>query len=175
VSGTTGTSAKSAEVNATPGAPVTGTPVYQVAAGSTVATAPFQADAFFAGGNPSGGGTAANTSAVVSPAPAAVYQHERSGGTITYTLPNLVAGTTYTLRLHFNEFYFTQVGKRVFNVSVNGNTVLPNFDIVAAAGAPNTAIVEQFTVQPDTNGNVTVTLSGATADQPKITALELYR
>ncbi|HEY9137294.1 MAG TPA: malectin domain-containing carbohydrate-binding protein, partial [Terriglobus sp.] len=103
-----------------------------------------------------------------------VYQHERSGGTITYSLPNLIAGNMYTLRLHFNEFYWKTAGQRVFNVTVNGNVVLPNFDIIAAAGAPNTAIVEQFTVQPDANGNVTVTLSGATADQPKITALELY-
>jgi fibronectin type 3 domain-containing protein len=174
VSGNTGTSAKSGEVSAIPGAVVTGTPVYQVAAGSTTASTPFRADAFFAGGNASGGGAPANTSVVISPAPAAVYQHERSGGTITYTLPNLVAGTTYMLRLHFNEFYWTQAGKRVFNVTVNGIVVLPNFDIIAAAGAPNTAIVEQFAVQPDTNGNVTITLSGATADQPKITALELY-
>ena len=175
VSGTTGTSAKSSEVSATPGAAVPGTPVYQIAAGSTTAVAPFQADAFFAGGNASGGGAIADTSAVISPAPAAVYQRERSGGTITYTLPNLIAGQTYTLRLHFNESYWKTAGQRVFNVTVNGNVVLPNFDIIAAAGAPNTAIVEQFTVQPNASGNVTVTLSGATADQPKITALELYR
>jgi fibronectin type 3 domain-containing protein len=170
-----GPSANSSEVNATPGAAVTGTPVYQVAAGSAAAIPPFQADAFFAGGNGSGGGAAADISAVIDPAPAAVYQQERSGGTITYTLPNLVAGNNYTLRLHFNEFYWKQAGQRVFNVMVNGNVVLSNFDIIAASGAPNTAIVEQFVVQPDANGNVTVTLSGATADQPKITALEIYR
>jgi fibronectin type 3 domain-containing protein len=168
-------SSNSSEVSATPGAAVTGTPVYQVAAGSAAAITPFQADAFFAGGNGSGGGAVADISAVINPAPAAVYQQERSGGTITYTLPNLIAGNNYTLRLHFNEFYWKQAGQRVFNVMVNGNVVLSNFDIIAASGAPNTAIVEQFVVQPDANGNVTVTLSGATADQPKITALEIYR
>ncbi|QHN05001.1 hypothetical protein FTO74_17780 [Granulicella sp. WH15] len=172
---TTATSLASSEVSATPDAAVPGSPVYRIAAGSSAAIAPFQADAFFAGGNTSGGNGTADLSAVVSPAPAAVYQNERSGGTITYTLPNLAVGASYTLRLHFNEFYWKQAGQRVFNVTVNGGVVLPNFDIVAAAGAPETAIVEQFTVQPDQNGNITVTLSGATADQPKITALELYR
>ncbi|WP_165420392.1 malectin domain-containing carbohydrate-binding protein [Edaphobacter modestus] len=172
---TTGTSTASNEASATPGAAIAGLPVYQIAAGSSTAVEPFQADTFFAGGNASGGAGTADLSAVISPAPAAVYQQERSGGTITYTLPNLAVGTSYTLRLHFNEFFWKQVGQRVFNVTVNGNVVLPNFDIIAAAGAPETAIVEQFTVQPDQNGNITITLSGATADQPKITALELYR
>ncbi|WP_423201776.1 malectin domain-containing carbohydrate-binding protein [Edaphobacter modestus] len=67
---------------------------------------------------------------------------------MTYTLPNLAVGTSYTLRLHFNEFYWKLAGQRVFNVTVNGTVVLPNFDIIAAAGAPETAIVEQFTVRP---------------------------
>ncbi|WP_278045515.1 malectin domain-containing carbohydrate-binding protein [Edaphobacter modestus] len=51
----TGTSAASNEASAIPGAAVTGAPVYQIAAGSSSAAAPFQADAFFAGGNASGG------------------------------------------------------------------------------------------------------------------------
>ncbi|WP_213807720.1 malectin domain-containing carbohydrate-binding protein [Granulicella sp. dw_53] len=171
----TATSLASSEVSATPEASSTGVPVYRIAAGSAMPVAPFQADAFFAGGGTSAGPGTPNLSATVNPAPAQVYQQERSGGTITYTLPNLVVGTSYKLRLHFNEFYWKQAGQRVFNVIVNGDTVLPNFDIIAAAGAPETAIVEEFTVQPDTNGKVTVTLSGAMADQPKISALELYR
>jgi len=172
---TTGTSSASNEVSTTPGVAPTGVAVYQIASGSAAAIAPFQADAFFAGGAASAGAGTADLSATISPAPAQVYQQERSGGTITYTLPNLVIGTNYKLRLHFNEFFWKQAGQRVFNVIVNGEVVLPNFDIVAAAGAPETAIVEEFNVQPDQSGNVTITLSGATADQPKITALELYR
>ncbi|ADV83069.1 Fibronectin type III domain protein [Terriglobus saanensis SP1PR4] len=165
----------SSEVSATPGSSLTGAPVYRIAAGSVTPIVPFQADAFFAGGGTATGAGNPDLSAVVNPAPEQVYQQERAGGTITYTLPNLLVGTNYKLRLHFNEFYWKQPGQRVFNVIVNGDTVLPNFDIIAAAGAPGTAIVEEFTVQPDPNGNITVTLSGAIADQPKISALELYR
>jgi len=39
-------------------------------------------------------------------APMAVYQHARAGVS-TYTIPGLVAGTQYTVLLHFAETYFT--------------------------------------------------------------------
>ena len=48
------------------------------------------------------------------------------------------------MRLHFAETFFSTTGSRVFNVSINGTQVLTNFDIVAAAGAKNKAIIEQF-------------------------------
>ena len=46
------------------------------------------------------------------------------------------SGTTVTVRLYFANRYTgtSQVGQRVFDVAVNGTTLLPNFDIVAAAG-----------------------------------------
>ena len=169
-----GTSAPSAEVSATPGVPVTGTPIYQVDAGGA-AVAPFAADEFFTGGGESGTGNTINTTGVVSPAPMAVYQTERSGGTFSYTFPNLTPGATYLVRLHFAEFYWTQAGQRVFNVSINNQPVLQNFDIIATSGAQNTAVVEQFQATADSNGNITVTYTPGTADQPKASALEVYQ
>jgi hypothetical protein len=49
------------------------------------------------------------TSIAASAAPAPVYQSSRQGA-VTYTLPGLVAGTNYIVRLHFAELYFTIAG-----------------------------------------------------------------
>jgi large repetitive protein len=173
----TGASASSNEVSAVPDAPVAGSPVYQIAAGSTTANssiAPFALDADFTGGNNSGTGNTIDTTAVVSPAPMAVYQHERSGGNFSYVFPNLTPGANYTVRLHFAEFFWTAAGQRVFNVSINGLTVLPSFDIVATAGAANKALVEQFTATADSTGSITINYSPGSADQPKASAIEIY-
>ena len=40
----------------------------------------------------------------------------------------------------------------MFNVSINGSQVLTNFDIVAAAGAKNKAIVKPFTLNANASG-----------------------
>jgi fibronectin type 3 domain-containing protein len=168
-----GTSGASNEVSAEPGAPVTGTAIYQVNAGGN-AIAPYVADEFSTGGGEAGTGNSISTSAVVSPAPQAVYQTERNGGSFTYVFPDLNPGTSYLVRLHFAEFYWTLPGQRVFNVSINGTPVLQNFDIVATAGAPNTALVEQFTAVADANGDITVAYFAGTADQPKASAIEIY-
>jgi len=168
-----GTSAASNEASSTPGAPVTGAPVYQVNAGGG-AVAPFAADEFFTGGRTSAGGAAINTSGVISPAPAAVYQTERSGGTFNYAFPNLTPGATYLVRLHFAEFYWKSAGQRIFNVAINGTPVLQNFDIVATAGAPNTALIEAFTAIADTKGMITVTYNPGPADQAKASGIEIY-
>ena len=81
---------------------------------------------------------------VTNAAPAAVYQSARQGA-VTYTIPGLTAGASYTVRLHFAELYFSAAGQRVFNVAINGTMVLTNFDIFATAKANFTAVVEQFT------------------------------
>src|SRR5260370_25500927 len=47
-------------------------------------------------------------------------------------------------------------GQRVFNVLINGTQVLTNFDIIAAAGAANKAIVEQFTVNANSSGQFVI-------------------
>ncbi len=168
------TSNSSNEVSSVPGAPVVGTPVYQVHAGGGNVP-PFVADEFFTGAGESGTNHTISTSAVVSPAPAAVYQTERSGGNFSYAFPNLTPGTQYLVRLHFAEFYWTAAGQRVFNVSINNTPVLQNFDIVAIAGAPNTALVEQFMATADASGHITVTYSNGMADQPKASAIEIYQ
>ena len=154
------------------GPPVTGTPVYQISAGGP-AYPPFAAEQFYTAGSTSASTNPVNTYLVVSPAPEMVYQTERNGN-FSFVFPSLIPAHTYLVRLHFAETYFTAVGQRVFNVSINGSTVLTNFDILKAAGAANTAVVEQFTTTADANGNITVNYFGATVNQPKASALEIY-
>jgi fibronectin type 3 domain-containing protein len=74
------------------------------------------------------------------------------GAAFSYSLP-ATAGA-YTLKLHFAECWFTTAGGRKFNVNVNGSTVLNSFDVVAAAGSGNTAVVREFPVTAGANGVV---------------------
>ncbi len=60
------------------------------------------------------------------------------------------------MRLHFAETYWSSTGSRIFNVSINGTQVLSNFDIFAAAGAKNKAIIEQFTVNANSSGQYVI-------------------
>src|SRR6185436_368874 len=117
--------------HATYAAPLT---VYAVNSGGGAAS-PYVADAFHNNaGNTGSVGTAINTSGVTNPAPQAVYQSERWGPS-TYTFPSLSATHNYTVRLHFAETYWGNVGNRKFNVLINGTQVLTEFDIVQAAGS----------------------------------------
>ena len=160
-----GTSAKSAEASAAPAAPS-----YQIDAGGSAAGT-FAADTDVSGGTTSSTTAAISTTGVTSPAPQAVYQTERYGN-FTYTLPSLTPGASYTLRLHFAEIYWTSAGQRVFNVSVNGSPALTNFDIFAAAGGKNKAVVETVPVTADSSGKVTVVFT-TVKDNAKLSGLEL--
>jgi hypothetical protein len=60
------------------------------------------------------------------------------------------------VRLHFAETYFSTAGSRKFNVSINGTQVLRAFDIFAAAGAKNKAIIQQLAVNANASGQYIV-------------------
>jgi hypothetical protein len=156
-----------------------GSVVDQVNSGGP-AVSPFAADAFFSGGQTDTVTATIDTSGVTNPAPMAVYQSERWGGDsasnpapFSYTFPNLTAGASYTVRLHFAEIFWTAAGQRKFNVAINGTTVLTNFDIIAAAGAANKAIVEQFTTTANSSGQIVVSYTVGTADAPKSSGIEI--
>ncbi len=119
------------------------------------AVSPFIADTDFTGGTTSSTTHAITTSGVTNPAPQAVYQSNRHGN-FTYTIPNLTAGNTYTVRLDFAETYWTAAGQRIFNASINGQQVLSNFDIFATAGGEYIAIAEQFNATASSTGTITI-------------------
>ena len=55
------------------------------------------------------------------------------------------AAKPYTVRLHFAEPDDVRPGQRVFDVKLQGRTVLEDFDIVKAAGGRLKAVVKEFT------------------------------
>lgn len=126
----------------------------QINAGGPVAS-PFIADTDFSDGSTASVSHTIDTSGVSNPAPMAVYQSNRYGN-FTYTIPGLTASSAYTVRLHFAEEYWTRAGQRVFNVSINGQQVLTNFDILATTGAEYKAVVEQFSATANSSGSITI-------------------
>lgn len=99
----------------------------------------------------------------------ALYQTLCYGNSFQYqfTVPN----ATYKVNLKFAEVWWTQANKRVFNVAINGTTVLSNFDIVARTGAINIALDQAFTV-PVTNGQISIQFTSV-VDNASINAIEL--
>jgi hypothetical protein len=146
-------------------------PVLQINSGGG-AVSPFVADEDFSGGTASSVISTISTTGVANAAPAAVYQSER-WGVFTYTIPNLTPNATYTVRLHFAEIAFSSAGARLFSVTINGTTVLSNFDIFATAGGADKALVEQFATAADSTGKITISYIKGAADDPKSSAIEI--
>ena len=131
-----------------------GTGGVDISAGGPAA-APFVADEDYTGGATAATTNAISTTGVTNPAPQSVYQHNRYGN-FTYTIPGLTAGASYTVRLDFAEEYWTAAGSRTFNVLINGNQVLTNFDIFATAGGEFKAVAESFTATASSSGAITI-------------------
>ena len=132
---------------------------------------PFVADTDFTGGTTVTTTNAIDTTGVANPAPQAVYQSNRFG-TFSYAEPGLTAGAIYTVRLHFAETFWTMAGQRTFNVIINGQQVLTNFDMLATAGAANKAVVEQFSIPADTNGRMTIQFN-TVKDNAQVNGIEI--
>jgi len=120
------------------------------------------ADTGFTGGNADH-----STAAITGTTDPALYQGERWGNfSYRYTLPN----GTYSVTLKFAEIYWTQKGQRVFNVALNGQAALTNFDILAQV-APHTALDRSFTVTV-TGGSLTAAFTAST-DAATLQAIEI--
>ena len=164
-----GSSAASTPASATTAAcPITSS--VQINCGG-LAVAPFIADTDFAGGGTIHHANTINLSGVASPAPMAVYQSARVGN-FSYSVSGFAPGSSHTVRLHFAETFFTTTGSRTFNVSINGTTVLANFDIVASAGANNKAVIEQFTQPASSTGDYVITFTSV-INQALLSGIEI--
>ena len=150
--------------SASPPATVTATPI-RVDSGGPAFTGGdgrvWQADTGFIGGT-----VASTTATIAGTTDQTLYKTERYGKTFSYgfSVPN----GTYTVTLKFAELYWTSAGQRVFNVTINGQQVLTNFDILANVG-PNTALDKTFTTSV-TNGAMNIAFSTVT-DNAKIDAI----
>jgi len=83
----------------------------------------------------------------------------------------------YTVRMHFADLENDRPGRRVFDVKLAGKVVLENFDIVAAAGGKNTAVVKEFRgVAASSTIHLEFNSKSSTSDpasQPIISGLEI--
>ncbi len=146
---------------------------YAVNCGGDMA-APYASDAHASGGSTYATTATIDTSGVTDPAPQAVYRSERwATSTLTYTFPDLPAGTPYNVRLHFAEIYFGNAGERKFHVKINGTQVLTDFDIVAAAGGANKAVTRTFLCTANASDQVVVQFNAGSANNPKISGIEV--
>jgi hypothetical protein len=81
----------------------------------------------------------------------------------------------YTVRLHFLEPDAIGSGQRVFDVALQGEIVLPNFDVCTVAGGVNRRAIREFRGVKVTR-DLTVTLTPtdcAGAGQPVLSGVEI--
>ncbi len=139
--------------------------------GSPTAQGGFAADT-----DVSGGAEAGSNNAIALPsgdtASQAVYQTNHYGN-FTYTVPGFTAGSAHTVTLHFAETYWPSAGQRVFNVILNGSTVLPSFDIVANAGGADKAIVKTFNTTANSAGQIVIQFS-TVKDNAQVNGVEVH-
>lgn len=142
----------SSSSNATSSSP-NGTLVYAVNAGSTSTATlngvTYQPDRFSSGGQ-----TQAITDPISGTDEGTLYQSERYGS-YRYDIP--VSNATYSVLLHFAEVFHNAAGARVFNLSVEGQNILSDFDLYLAAGHDGAydKLVENIAV---TDGRLTIEL-----------------
>jgi autotransporter-associated beta strand protein len=136
----------------------------------------FAADQNYSGGtawNANGYSYTVDVSGVTNPAPQTAYQDQRYGN-MSYTFNNYLPGTNYLVRLHCMECCWAGSGKRVFNVFINGQKVLTNFDIYAAAGAGDRAVIKEIVAAANTNGGLIIGFSNV-VDNACISAIEILQ
>jgi hypothetical protein len=138
-------------------------------------------DAYFTGGmtdsNHTGSNGNPNSRSVVHPIAQADWNTNRYLES-TYRVPNLVPGASYQVRLYFLDWYWTKVGQRVFDVSINGAVVLHNFDIIQASvndGGDGSyqGVERDFTATADGTGTVTINFIRGAVDQPLVSSIAL--
>jgi hypothetical protein len=85
------------------------------------------------------------------------YLSQRLGGLINFQLP--VPNASYTVTLKFAEFT-ASAGQRPMNIAINGQQVLTNFDVAAAAGGKFIPIDKSFPITVS-GGQITIQLTGS--------------
>jgi hypothetical protein len=135
------------------------------------AAAPFVADTSFGGGAASSTTHAIDTGSWLTSSvpPQSVLQTNRHGP-MTYRMGGFTPGQSRSVKLYFVEHFWTAAGKRLFNVIINGNQVLTDFDVFADAGGQFIAVQHTFTTTANASGEVVVQfVSGV--DNPIVNAI----
>jgi len=122
------------------------------------AVSSFLADEDFSGGSVVATSEAIQTVNVPKGLPMEVFQDSRTGN-FSYTVKGFAPNSNHTVTLYFVEPTFDGVGSRLFNVSINGNAVLSNFDVFLAAGDNDTPLAEKISAAADGSGQYVITFT----------------
>jgi len=104
-----------------------------------------------------------------------LYQNERSGinsSSFAYEIPVTTPGI-YNVNLHFAELYWQQTGQRIFDVDIEGQSFLNDFDILLEGGA-KTALTKSTRLAV-TDGSLSINFEATTIDNPEVTAIEILK
>lgn len=101
----------------------------------------------------------------------AIYSKE-FWGAIHFQASKLPEGE-YEVELGFCEGHLPLEGTRRFDVAINGENVLKDFDIVKEAGAWHTALVRKFRTKAK-KGVIDITFTSGKAGAPSLCRLRLY-
>ena len=122
------------------------------------AVSSFLADQDFTGGSVVPTTDSIQTVSVPKGLPMGLFEDSRAG-TFSYTVKGFKPGSNHTVTLYFIEPLYNGVGLRLFNVSVNGTTVLSNFDVFLAAGDMDTPVSHAITAAADGTGQYVIALT----------------
>lgn len=151
------------------------TSIFRINAGGG-ATGGFSGDAFANTGSTfsTRAGIDVSDSSLPEGTPASIFQttrfDRRGGAELAYNIP--AAAGNYEVILYFAEIYgpTSHVGGRVFDVSIEGQLVLDNFDVFATAGAANKGIAKRFNVTSDGTININF---GHVVENPDVMGIEI--
>ena len=115
-----------------------------------------------------GGRTGPLTAPIAGTTDDPLYQTERFG-TFAYRIP--VVNGSYRVTLHFAEIFWTEAGKRVFDVHVEGAQVIDDLDIWSQAGKDNVHLVIVWPVNV-TDGVLDIAFT-TVLDNAKVSAIEV--
>jgi diguanylate cyclase (GGDEF)-like protein len=127
--------------------------------GGAIAGSRFESDAFHIGGDAHEIHTRVNSSGCVDDMPLEIFRTYRAGD-FTYRLAGSALGGICLVRLFFVEPQWAWPGERIFSVSIDGQVVLRNFDIIAECGARGVVVVKEFPVAVETGGELEIDLLG---------------
>ena len=85
------------------------------------------------------GNSYSTTDGIQSDSDAEIYQTERWNDYLAYAIP-VQNGSTYRITLKFAEIYFNSRGSRIFDVNIEGQLFLDDYDVYTEAGGENIAV-----------------------------------
>jgi len=101
-----------------------------------------------------------------------LYWSERnSPSEFAYNIPVLEERTMYKITLHMAELYHNETGGRVFDVFIEGDSVLADLDLVEDIGAAFTA--KEYVFTKEVSDGVLDILFVTKVDQAKVNGIEV--